>query len=193
MKRSLYVLGSVCLGVLLLASCNPSTGYSSDDLIGVWRAKTTKTSNPDGYYYVVFSADKADEDGYRLGKEWDEGDDVKEEEAQLFKWKLEVKDLTQIHWMEINQTWGVPKYYTVTLLTNTSLSFTNNNRTYTFEKVAEAEVSPATEEETNTDPSAGGEENNSGENPTEGSTEGSSEGSTEGSSEGEQTEEVPQE
>ncbi len=148
MKRHLLITGGMCVLALLFVSCNPS-GYQEDDMIGVWRCPTTGKENPDGYYYVVFNAEKDETGEYRLGKEWDEGDDVQEEEAQLFKWKLEVRDLTQIYWMEINETWGVPKYYTVTLLTNTALSFNNGNRTYTFEKVAEAEVTPTEDSSSN--------------------------------------------
>lgn len=165
MKKSIcYIIPMVCVLAFLLASCSPTTGgYSDEELIGVWRCQTTKTDNPDGYYYVVFSAEKDETGEYRLGKEWDEGDDVKEEEAQVFKWKLDIKDLTQIHWMEINETWGVPKYYTITLLTSTSLSYTNQNRTYTFSKVADYEVSPT---------------DNGSEDNTEGKTEGGGEDST---------------
>ncbi|HKK80899.1 MAG TPA: hypothetical protein VJ909_01540 [Prolixibacteraceae bacterium] len=55
------------------------------------------------------------------GSTWDEGDDVTEEEAQEFTWTLVEDELTHIHIMEIGGT--VPKIYTVTKLTETTLEY----------------------------------------------------------------------
>ena len=138
MKTFLKHLMCLALVTFTLSSCNlfkKDKDFNESDLIGKWSAKTTKTENPDGYYYVVFYADKDETGDYKLGKEWDEGDDVTEDEAQKFKWRIEKDELQQLHWVEINETWGVPKYYTITVLNSTTLSYNNGNRKYTFTKV----------------------------------------------------------
>ncbi len=67
------------------------------------------------------------------GATWDTADDVTEEEAQTFTWKLDKSDLTQIHIMEIGG--NVPKYYTVTELTSTTLKYKDDfGVSYTFTK-----------------------------------------------------------
>ena len=55
------------------------------------------------------------------GLVWDTRDDVTESEAQKFTWKLINASLTQIHIMEIGG--NVPKVYTITNLSSTSLEY----------------------------------------------------------------------
>lgn len=89
-------------------------------LIGKWQSGTM--------YYKYF------DDG--SGATWDTSDDVTEEEAQEFTWTLVQSDLTHIHIME---TGGgvVPKVYTVTELTATTLKYKDDfNKSYSFTKVA---------------------------------------------------------
>ena len=58
------------------------------------------------------------------GGTWDTIDNVLEEEAQDFTWTLVNADLTHIHILEIGGT--VPKVYTVTELTATSLKYNDD-------------------------------------------------------------------
>lgn len=67
------------------------------------------------------------------GYTWDTADDVDESEAQSFTWELDGEKLTQYHQMEASSA-VVPKQYTVTTLTETTLSYTSNGKTYTFTK-----------------------------------------------------------
>ena len=55
------------------------------------------------------------------GGTWDTADNVTEAEAQPFTWTLDKDILTQIHILQIGGS--VPKIYTVTELTSTSLKY----------------------------------------------------------------------
>lgn len=67
------------------------------------------------------------------GTTWDTSDDVTEAEAQKFTWTLVQSELTHIHIMEMGG--NVPKVYTVTELTATSLKYKDNfGKTYSFVK-----------------------------------------------------------
>lgn len=55
------------------------------------------------------------------GTTWDTSDDVTEAEGQAFTWSLSKSELTHIYIMEIGG--NVPKVYTVTELTATSLKY----------------------------------------------------------------------
>jgi hypothetical protein len=59
--------------------------------------------------------------GDGTGATWDTADDVTEEEAQEFTWTLVKTELTHIHILEIGGS--VPKVYTVTELTSSSLKY----------------------------------------------------------------------
>ena len=66
---------------------------------------------------------------------WDEADDVTEDEAQLFTWTLVESELTHIHILEMGGT--VPKVYTVTELTATSLKYKDDfGKSFSFTKVS---------------------------------------------------------
>lgn len=57
-----------------------------------------------------------------VGYTWDTSDDVTEDEAQVFTWKLTIEGaLTQIHRLEMGGK--VPKKYTVTVLTSEQLVY----------------------------------------------------------------------
>ncbi len=87
-------------------------------LIGKWQSGTL--------YYKYF------DDG--SGATWDTGDDVTEEEAQEFTWTLVQSELTHIHIMEMGGV--VPKVYTVTELTATTLKYKDDfDKSYSFTKV----------------------------------------------------------
>ena len=77
-----------------------------------------------------------DSDGY--GATWDTADDVMEEEAQRFRWELSFSNssLTHIHIIEITGSESVPKVYTLTTLTETTLAYKDDfGNSYSFTKV----------------------------------------------------------
>lgn len=119
-KKLLFRL-SFCLAVILLAvSCQKEEEpFDQSLLIGKWKSGTV--------YYKYLS------DG--SGGTWDTADDVTEEEAQAFTWTL-VKDvLTHIHILEMGGT--VPKVYTVTELTSTTLKYHDDfGADFSFTKVS---------------------------------------------------------
>ncbi len=106
MKKILNSLFSAILITALFVSCQKDdVSFDESLLIGKWRSGTE--------YYRYDSNYK--------GVTWDTSDDVTEEEGQKFEWELVKADLTHIHIMEIGGK--VPKYYTVTELTATTLKY----------------------------------------------------------------------
>ncbi|MFA6589437.1 MAG: hypothetical protein WCS66_03730 [Bacteroidales bacterium] len=107
----------VLFRVSVFTSCITEFEYDSSLLIGKWVSGTE--------YY------RYNEDG--TGLTWDTADDVSEEEAQAFTWTLVYSTLTHIHIMEIGGV--VPKVYTVTELTATSLQYEDEfGNTHSFTK-----------------------------------------------------------
>ncbi|MCK9299812.1 MAG: hypothetical protein M0P23_00390 [Bacteroidales bacterium] len=107
----------VLFSVSVFTSCITEFEYDSSLLIGKWVSGTE--------YY------RYNEDG--TGLTWDTADDVSEEEAQAFTWTLVYSTLTHIHIMEIGGV--VPKVYTVTELTATSLQYEDEfGNTHSFTK-----------------------------------------------------------
>jgi hypothetical protein len=106
MKRTLFYLTIFMAVTLLAVSCTPTEESFDETLLyGKWQSGTL--------FYKYF----ADATGYT----WDTGDDVTEAEAQDFTWTLVGAELTQIHILEMGGT--VPKVYTVTELTSTTLKY----------------------------------------------------------------------
>ncbi len=94
------------------------TTYDQTLLYGKWKSGTL--------YYKYLSGG--------TGKTWDTGDDVTEAEAQSFTWSLVQSELTHIHIMQMGTT--VPKVYTVTELTATTLKYKDSfNVSHSFTKV----------------------------------------------------------
>jgi hypothetical protein len=120
MKRILYYLPFCLLIPFLVASCEKEEEYFDESLlIGKWQSGTL-------YYKYL-------DDG--SGATWDEADDVTEDEAQLFTWTLVASELTHIHILEMGAT--VPKVYTVTELTATSLKYKDDfGKSFSFSKVS---------------------------------------------------------
>lgn len=106
MKKILFYL-TMCIVVSILAvSCEKDEPWFDESLlIGKWQSGT------EFYKYL----------GNGTGGTWDTADDVTEAEAQDFTWTLVSAELTHIHILEIGGT--VPKVYTVTQLTATSLKY----------------------------------------------------------------------
>lgn len=119
-KKCLVFGGIFCSFALLMAGCDLFSHDEKFDktlLGGKWLS---------GTLYEYYAPDGT-------GYTWDILDDVTEEEAQPFTWTLENATLTQIHKMEMGG--NVPKVYTVTKLTATTLEYHDNyDKYYTFTK-----------------------------------------------------------
>lgn len=118
-KKTLFYLTACLVISFLAASCEP-TEESFDEtlLIGKWQSGTL--------FYKYLS------DG--TGGTWDTSDDVTEAEAQEFTWTLVKSELTHIHILETGGS--VPKVYTVTELTETSLKYEDDfGANFSFTKV----------------------------------------------------------
>ena len=109
MKRTFFYLIMFIVVSILAVSCETlETTFDDALLIGKWQSGTL-------YYKYL-------DDG--SGGTWDTADDVKEEEAQDFTWTLVDAELTHIHILEIGGS--VPKIYTVTELTSTTLTYNDD-------------------------------------------------------------------
>ncbi|HOW39952.1 MAG TPA: hypothetical protein PL123_05365 [Bacteroidales bacterium] len=121
MKKILSYITLFTAVLLLAVSCEPTEEQSFDQslLTGKWKT---------GTLYYKYLADGT-------GATWDTADDVTEAEAQPFTWTLVKDQLTQIHIMQIGGS--VPKVYTVTELTATSLKYHDDfDVSYSFTKVS---------------------------------------------------------
>ena len=116
MKRIFFLLNAILLISVLFNSCEKEE-FDEDLLIGKWKSETL--------YYKYFS----DHTGYT----WDTSDDIEEDEAQPFEWTLVQSELQQIHIMVSGGR--VPKYYTVTELTATTLKYKDSfYKSFSFTK-----------------------------------------------------------
>jgi hypothetical protein len=120
MKKTIFYLTAFMAISLLFVSCEPEEkSFDQSLLVGKWQSGTL--------YYKYLS------DG--TGATWDTGDDVTEAEAQAFTWTLVASELTHIHILEIGGS--VPKVYTVTELTSTSLRYEDDfGVKFSFTKVS---------------------------------------------------------
>ena len=120
MKRIAFYLLSFILAGVTFSSCTlEGDMFDKTLLIGKW------VSGTEYYRY----------DNGGTGATWDTSDDVTEAEAQTFTWTLISAELTHIHVMTTGGS-GVPKIYTVTKLTATSLEYKDDfDKTYSFTKV----------------------------------------------------------
>jgi hypothetical protein len=118
-KRALFYASMCLVASFMIVSCEKEEEFFDEALlIGKWKSGTL--------YYKYY------EDG--SGTTWDTSDDVTEEEAQAFTWTLVQAELTHIHIMETGGT--VPKVYTVTELTSTTLKYKDDfDKSYSFTKV----------------------------------------------------------
>jgi len=112
----------VCLVVLMSVvfnSCSPveEESFQESFLTGSWVSGTIH------YKYL----------SNNTGTTWDTSDDVTEAEGQAFTWTLVKSELTHIHIIETGGS--VPKVYTVTELTATTLKYKDSfGTTYSFTK-----------------------------------------------------------
>lgn len=118
--KKLVVCLMVCFSFsVLFNSCEEDeTFFQESFLMGKWVSGTV---------YYKYLSDYS-------GKTWDTSDDVTEAEAQSFTWTLVKSELTHIHIMEVGG--NVPKVYTVTELTATSLKYKDGfGKTFSFSKL----------------------------------------------------------
>jgi hypothetical protein len=119
-KKTLFYLTSCLVISFLAVSCEPTeVSFDESLLIGKWQSGTL--------YYKYLT------DG--SGATWDTADNVTEAEAQVFTWTLVKSELTHIHVLEMGGS--VPKIYTVTELTATSLKYEDEfGGSFSFTKVS---------------------------------------------------------
>ncbi len=111
MKRSLLVIFSLVLVMIFSTSCEMVEEEASFDqtlIIGKWKS---------GTLFERYDLDST-------GATWDTADDVTEAEAQKFTWTIEIDQLEQIHIIENGGL--VPKVYTLTNLTETTLAYVDD-------------------------------------------------------------------
>jgi hypothetical protein len=118
MKRILFCLAVFAVPVLF-HSCGSEDSAEFDEtlLYGKWKSGTL-------YYKYVLDD--------HTGSTWDTADDVQEDEAQKFTWQLRGSTLTQNHTQEMGG--AVPKSYTITQLTSSTLRYKDDYKSYTFTK-----------------------------------------------------------
>ncbi|MBP6611103.1 MAG: hypothetical protein KA206_08430 [Paludibacter sp.] len=122
MKKVSFHLMLIVLSAWAFTACSPEPEFDEVLLLGTWKS----TIAPVTEYYRY--------DAMGTGVTWNTADDVQEEEGQAFSWTLDKSDLTQIHVMEIGGG-KIPKVYTVTELTATSLKYKDSSKSYSFAKV----------------------------------------------------------
>lgn len=121
MKKLVRIILLLVVSTTFMVSCIEDTTSQTFDetfLYGKWQSGTV-------YYKYISNG---------TGTTWDTADDVTEAEGQAFTWTLVQSELTHIHVLEVGGS--VPKVYTVTELTETSLVYEDDFGTaYSFTKV----------------------------------------------------------
>jgi len=120
MKKTLRFLTMMMVLTLIAVSCEElPKSFDQNLLTGKWKSGTL--------FYKYLSNG--------TGGTWDTADDVTEAEAQAFTWTLVNDLLTQIHILQMGGS--VPKIYTVTELTETSLKYKDDfGKSFSFTKVS---------------------------------------------------------
>ncbi len=121
MKKIFVSFAALVLAAFIISSCEQEKYFDSSLLAGKWKSGT------------LFERYFDDGTGYS----WDEGDDVREEEAQDFTWTLAGAELIKKEQMEIGDV-EITKIFTVTELSSTTLKYNDDfGRGYTFTRVDE--------------------------------------------------------
>lgn len=127
MKRIItYVTAFVLVSLTFIACSTEEPTYDEDLLLGLWK-NTTKNE------YYRYLADYT-------GKMWNIGENVHEDDEDVtrFEWTLDKSSLTHIYMSFMTGGELVPKYYKVTTLTSSSLTYKDDfGKTFSFSKVKE--------------------------------------------------------
>jgi len=121
MRRILVFLAVASVSVLF-HSCEKEKEFDETLLYGKWQ--------PVSGTQLHFRYDQNGE-----GVTWNPKVDQLESEGQRFTWELIKSELTQIHLMETVGGVVIPKVYTVTELTSTSLKYKDSFSSYSFTKM----------------------------------------------------------
>lgn len=126
MKKIFGLLASLAVLAVMVSSCSKmgdDVSFDETFLYGKWQS---------GTLFYKYASDHS-------GKTWDVADDVTEEEAMNFTWELVNAEFTHIYVTELSADGtkaSIPKVYTVTTLTATSLIYEDDyGKTYSFSKV----------------------------------------------------------
>ena len=122
MKKTLYFLFSLLLISALFHSCGKEEEFDETLLYGRWEPVSGTSLH---FRY----------DSNHKGVTWNPKVDQYESEGQEFEWELVKSELTQIHLMETVEGVVIPKVYTVTELTATSLKYKDSFSSYSFSKM----------------------------------------------------------
>ena len=132
MKKSVYLF----LGLALLMWLTSCGGFIENDIydVGLLYGKWQEGTVFERYYasdnmFILPLGDTIQANGTT----WDEGEDITEEEAQIFKWTLNGATLIHEH---VGTFVIVPKVYTITSLTSTELIYNDDyGTTHHYTKV----------------------------------------------------------
>ena len=119
MKKLLHVFLSFVIVLCFCACGDHSSDITIDEsgLYGKWQEGTAF----ERYYDTPIKRILPNGDTVQVnGTTWDEGDDVTEDEAQLFNWELTGATLKHEH---VGTFVMVPKVYTIILLTTHELAY----------------------------------------------------------------------
>jgi hypothetical protein len=122
MKKIICFVAVVLFSSVLFYSCEKEDDFDEALLIGKWKP-VSGTS-------LYFRYDRNHE-----GVTWNPSVDQREDEGQKFRWSLVQSELEQRHHIEIIGEDIIIEIYTVTELTETSLRYKNEVRSYTFSKI----------------------------------------------------------
>lgn len=119
MKKRVIILLTCIFALMIFSSCEKEEEIFDETLLtGKWKS---------GTLYDKYLSNGS-------GSTWDTSDDVTEEEAQLFTWSLTGSELKHIHILEMGAT--VPKVYTLTELTGTTLKYEDGfGKRFSFTRV----------------------------------------------------------
>jgi len=121
--RRLFVFLAVLSVSVLFHSCGKEEEFDETLLIGRWQPVSGTRQ-----YFTYYRGG--------TGTTWNPDEEVWEEDpGGDFTWELVKSELTQIHLMETVGGVVIPKVYTVTELTATSLKYKDRFSSYSFSKI----------------------------------------------------------